>query len=1102
MVAPTGSGATATLGLSGAYTATTTSNTLGMLNITNPAAVVSVNGANTLTLDGAVTNLLNGTIVVNTGATFQGTHLIIAQANTAFSGTGSIQLNASNSDGATTSLTSRLGASGAGTLTMGAGTSVRGFGIVLSLPTTNNGTFNADSPGHLLKIEGAAHQNNGLYTATNGGTMLLSSATVNQSGGGSIAPAAGSSIQFLSSSVTGGSIVSNPTGRVSNNGGSTLVLSGVTVAGGMDLDGASTTNVLAGGVALSGGATVKVNTNSTFQGTHLRAMAPATPFSGNGTVRLAASNSDGATTSLTAALSDGGGASFLFGPGVTLAGFGIVNNAPTTNNGTFNADVTSRTLRVESNTHQNNGVYTATNGGVLLLNGVTLTQPPSATISASGASGDGTVNSNSQLSNTSVTGGSIVSNGAAHVQLNAGTNATLSGVNVSGAFDQYGATSLFIDSPGITLNGATILVNAGATFQGTHIRTGDPATAINGNGTIRLNASNSDGATTSLTAAISEDGGAADGSFIFAPGITVAGFGIVNNVPTTNNGVFNADVTGRQLRVESNAHQNNNLYTATNGGTLSLSSTTVTQAGGATIRAGDGSAVDLNGSRVNGGTLGSPDGGTGTTALNNLVTLDGVNVSRQMTLNGAGTLALTGNGINLTNNALVTVNTGATFQGTRIRADGAPAPIGGTGTVHLNASNSDGATTSGTADLSRNGALVGSAFTFASGVTIDGFGRIADVPTTNNGRIDANATGHLLRVQGNTHQNNAVYAASNGGTLLIDGATVNQSAAAQINAGAASGVSLQGAAVNGGLFTSAADGRFTVAASSTVDGVTSGAPIDVNGATSLTVGAGGLTSNGLITVNTGATFQGTSFRAGAPNAAVNGSGEVMLHKSNSDGATTSGTADIGANAGASFVFGAGQTVSGSGRFTASTTMNGRVSPGFPAGAVSFIRNEGGATLTFGNTGQLVIDRNAGGAFDSLVNAGTVALDGVLRVNTATDLPSGTTMDVITGGTHTGEFDAVISSGLTTPKRFGARYDNPGRVRVTVLCGPADIAGTGADGNGDGVLDNNDFIVFIDRFFLNDPRADYGSTGGVLGADGQFNNNDFVVFIDLFFAGCF
>jgi hypothetical protein len=55
---------------------------------------------------------------------------------------------------------------------------------------------------------------------------------------------------------------------------------------------------------------------------------------------------------------------------------------------------------------------------------------------------------------------------------------------------------------------------------------------------------------------------------------------------------------------------------------------------------------------------------------------------------------------------------------------------------------------------------------------------------------------------------------------------------------------------------------------------------------------------------------------------------------------------------------------------------------------------------------------------------------------------------------------------------------------------------------DGVLDNNDFIVFISAFFeQNSAIADLAGQGAALGPDGVYDNNDFIVFIDAFFAGC-
>jgi len=72
---------------------------------------------------------------------------------------------------------------------------------------------------------------------------------------------------------------------------------------------------------------------------------------------------------------------------------------------------------------------------------------------------------------------------------------------------------------------------------------------------------------------------------------------------------------------------------------------------------------------------------------------------------------------------------------------------------------------------------------------------------------------------------------------------------------------------------------------------------------------------------------------------------------------------------------------------------------------------------------------------------------------------------------------------------------------TFACGIADIAGPGASPRADGMLDNNDFIVLIDRFFAGDLRADYGRVGGVPGFDDRLDTNDLVAFVDLFFAGC-
>ena len=71
----------------------------------------------------------------------------------------------------------------------------------------------------------------------------------------------------------------------------------------------------------------------------------------------------------------------------------------------------------------------------------------------------------------------------------------------------------------------------------------------------------------------------------------------------------------------------------------------------------------------------------------------------------------------------------------------------------------------------------------------------------------------------------------------------------------------------------------------------------------------------------------------------------------------------------------------------------------------------------------------------------------------------------------------------------------------ISCGPADLGKAGGLPGSDGLLDNNDFIAFINYFFTNNPAADLGVGGGGPGSDGLFDNNDFISFITLFFDGC-
>ncbi|MDP1663143.1 MAG: vanadium-dependent haloperoxidase [Phycisphaerales bacterium] len=117
------------------------------------------------------------------------------------------------------------------------------------------------------------------------------------------------------------------------------------------------------------------------------------------------------------------------------------------------------------------------------------------------------------------------------------------------------------------------------------------------------------------------------------------------------------------------------------------------------------------------------------------------------------------------------------------------------------------------------------------------------------------------------------------------------------------------------------------------------------------------------------------------------------------------------------------------------------------------------------------------------------------------------------------FDAADEAGIS--RIFGGIHppmdDRVGRLQGSII-GPlawekanryfvgsadcaVDIGVQGGSPGADGLLDNNDFVVFIDFYFSQNPAADLGRQGGISGADGLFDNNDFIVFIDSYFSGC-
>jgi hypothetical protein len=107
------------------------------------------------------------------------------------------------------------------------------------------------------------------------------------------------------------------------------------------------------------------------------------------------------------------------------------------------------------------------------------------------------------------------------------------------------------------------------------------------------------------------------------------------------------------------------------------------------------------------------------------------------------------------------------------------------------------------------------------------------------------------------------------------------------------------------------------------------------------------------------------------------------------------------------------------------------------------------------------------------------------------------------GSHTFQGDVTVGETNPTSVPFSER----GTQRLHLVLGSVvppcqgDVGKQGGLPGPDGLRDNNDFVVFIDFFFTQNPIADFGKQGGLPGSDDLYDNNDFVVFIAAFFAAC-
>ena len=295
---------------------------------------------------------LNGDIAVNQNST-----LVFQGGTQTLNGSGTITLGDSGSS-------NRIGIDNTGTLNVGSGITIHGQNgtiggqVNVGGPSTlnNGGTITADVSGGTINVNATTTNNSSVLSATNGGTLFLNG-TLNNVGSGHVdATGAGSTVVQNGVTITGGTLNSSGGGRfvATNNGGN--ILSGVTVAGILDLATNAGSESIVNGVTVNGD--VRVNNNSTF------VFAGGTQtLGGTGTITLGNSGSSNriavdntGTLNIASGVTIHGDSGTIGGQ-VSVGGVSTINNA-----GTIRADVAGGVINLTPGVLTNNGTLAATAG--------------------------------------------------------------------------------------------------------------------------------------------------------------------------------------------------------------------------------------------------------------------------------------------------------------------------------------------------------------------------------------------------------------------------------------------------------------------------------------------------------------------------------------------------------------------------------------------------------------------------------------------------------------------------------------------------------------------------------------------------------------------
>ena len=339
---------------SGIFTATNTSN-----NVFNG---VTLNGNLDLASSTGI-EVVTGNLKLNGGINVNNNSILAFEGDQTLSGNGTITLGGTGSSNRVTFEAGVLNL--ASTILIHGENGTIGQQVLLGGPTTlnNAGRISADVAGGSLNlaVQGGVTNNSGTLEARNGGALVLSSAINNVSGGHIDAIGAGSQVVQNGITIAGGTLNTSGGGAIRASNTTNNVLSGVSLAGTLDLASVASAEQIVGGLNLAGG-TININANSVLAFTGNQSVT------GTGNIVL---GSTGSSNRITLEAGD-----ITFGSGVTIHGENgaigqqIITGGATnlTNNGTIAADVSGGLISLTANSAiTNNGTFGASNGATLAI---------------------------------------------------------------------------------------------------------------------------------------------------------------------------------------------------------------------------------------------------------------------------------------------------------------------------------------------------------------------------------------------------------------------------------------------------------------------------------------------------------------------------------------------------------------------------------------------------------------------------------------------------------------------------------------------------------------------------------------------------------------